>query len=65
MYESINRSRAAWKETLKENTPLLLPVTHDALTTRLIELAGFKAFQIGSFAVVSSLHAVPDIDLFK
>jgi len=65
MYESINRTRAAWKETLKENTPLLLPVTHDALTARLIELAGFKAFQIGGFAFVASLHAVPDIDLFK
>jgi 2-methylisocitrate lyase-like PEP mutase family enzyme len=63
--KAINRTRAAWKETLKENTPLLLPVAHDALTARLIELAGFKAFQIGSFALVSSLHAVPDIDLFK
>ena len=63
--KAINRTLAAWKETLKENTPLLLPVAHDALTARLIELAGFKAFQIGSFALVSSLHAVPDIDLFK
>jgi 2-methylisocitrate lyase-like PEP mutase family enzyme len=63
--KAINRTLAAWKETLKENTPLLLPVAHDALTARLIELAGFKAFQIGSFALVSSLYAVPDIDLFK
>jgi 2-methylisocitrate lyase-like PEP mutase family enzyme len=63
--KAINRTLAAWKETLKENTPLLLPVAHDALTARLIELAGFKAFQIGSFALVSSLHAVPYIDLFK
>jgi hypothetical protein len=28
-------------------------------------LAGFKAFQVGGFALVASLHAVPDIDLFK
>lgn len=61
--KAINRTRPAWKDTLKENTPLLLPVAHDALTARLIELAGFKAFQVGGFALVGSLHAVPDIDL--
>jgi hypothetical protein len=34
------------KETLKENTPLLLPVAHDALTAQLIGLASFKAFEV-------------------
>jgi 2-methylisocitrate lyase-like PEP mutase family enzyme len=61
--KAINRTGAAWKEALKENTPL--PLAHDALPARLIELAGFKAFHVGGFTLVASLHAVPDIDLFK
>ena len=61
--KAINVKRPSWKETLKENAPLLLPVAHDALTARLIEIAGFKAFQVGGFAMVASMHAVPDVDL--
>jgi 2-methylisocitrate lyase-like PEP mutase family enzyme len=60
---SINVQRKSWKEVLKEDKPLLLPVAHDALTARLIQRAGFKAYQIGGFAVVGAMHAVPDIDL--
>src|SRR5205085_8793115 len=32
-------------------------------SARLIELAGFPAYQIGGFALAGSWHAVPDIDL--
>jgi len=58
-----NRSRKTWREALKESAPLLLPVAHDALTARIIELAGYPAYQIGGFAIVGSHFAYPDIDL--
>lgn len=52
-----------WKELLSKNLPLLLPSAHDALTAKLIEDAGFPAYQIGGFALVGSLHGVPDVEL--
>jgi len=55
--------RASWSDVLHEHKPLLLPAAHDALTARLIQLAGFPAYQIGGFALVGAMHAVPDIDL--
>src|ERR1700744_1046170 len=55
--------RITWKDALRKETPLLLPVAHDALTAKLIERAGFTALQIGGFAVEGSRHGVPDIDL--
>lgn len=45
--------------------PVQLPVAHDALTARLIELAGFDAYQIGGFALSGATHAIPDVDLEK
>ncbi len=58
-----NRPRKTWRQTLAESSPLLLPVAHDALTSRLIKLAGYPAYQIGGFALVGSQFAYPDIDL--
>ena len=58
-----NCSRKTWRQALQESAPLLLPVAHDALTARIIELAGYPAYQIGGFAVVGSRFAYPDIDL--
>ena len=58
-----NRPRKTWRQALQESAPLLLPVAHDALTARLIELAGYPAYQIGGFALVGSRFAYPDIDL--
>jgi 2-methylisocitrate lyase-like PEP mutase family enzyme len=55
--------RITWREAMARQKPLLLPVAHDALTARLIALAGFIAYQIGGFALSASLHAVPDVDL--
>jgi len=55
--------RSSWKEVLEKHAPLPLPPAHDALTARLIERAGFKAYQVGGFALVGAMHAVPDIDL--
>jgi 2-methylisocitrate lyase-like PEP mutase family enzyme len=55
--------RPTWKEVLKQEKVLQLPVAHDALTAKLIEQAGFKAFQIGGFALEGSQFGYPDIDL--
>jgi 2-methylisocitrate lyase-like PEP mutase family enzyme len=53
----------SWKDLLSEPRPLLLPAAHDALTARLIERAGFRAFQVGGFALAGTRYAFPDIDL--
>jgi 2-methylisocitrate lyase-like PEP mutase family enzyme len=53
----------AFKEIVLQNKPLLLPVAHDALTAKLIENAGFSAYQVGGFALSASKLAVPDIGL--
>ena len=58
-----NRRRKTWRQALRESAPLLLPVAHDALTARMIELAGYPAYQIGGFALVGAHFAYPDIDL--
>ena len=60
---SQRNSRKTWRNVLEESSPLLLPVAHDALTARLIEHAGYPAYQIGGFALVGSRFAYPDIDL--
>jgi 2-methylisocitrate lyase-like PEP mutase family enzyme len=58
--------RKSWKQMLKDSTaPVQLPVAHDALTARLIELTGFDAYQIGGYALSGATHAIPDVDLEK
>ena len=43
--------------------PLLLPGAHDALSARLIERAGFKAYMIGGFPLVGARFGIPDVGL--
>jgi 2-methylisocitrate lyase-like PEP mutase family enzyme len=58
--------RKTWKAMLAAaDKPVQLPVAHDALTARLIELAGFDAYQIGGYALSGATHAIPDVDLEK
>ena len=57
------RPLRTWRQVHDENAPLLLPVAHDALTAKVIEQAGFPAYQIGGFALVGSRFGYPDIDL--
>ena len=38
-------------------------VAHDALTAKVIEQAGYPAYQIGGFALVGSRFGYPAIDL--
>jgi 2-methylisocitrate lyase-like PEP mutase family enzyme len=61
--KSIVVNRASWKSILAAHAPLILPAAHDALTARIIERAGFPAYQIGGFALAGAMHAVPDVDL--
>lgn len=62
----ITTKRKTWEQLLQESVkPVLLPVAHDALTARLIELAGFDAYQIGGYALSGATHAIPDVDLEK
>src|SRR3954454_20635651 len=60
---SINIRRTPWKKALTEYEPLILPSAHDALTARIAERAGFRAIQIGGFAMGGARHAAPDVDL--
>jgi 2-methylisocitrate lyase-like PEP mutase family enzyme len=52
-----------WKELLKKHKLLQLPVAHDALSAKLIQHAGFPAYQIGGFALLGTQFGYPDIDL--
>jgi 2-methylisocitrate lyase-like PEP mutase family enzyme len=52
-----------WKHLLKKNAPLLLPAASDALTAKLIEQAGFPAYQIGGFALDGIRFGFPDMDV--
>ncbi|MGN6396838.1 MAG: isocitrate lyase/PEP mutase family protein [Mucilaginibacter sp.] len=65
MKHTITR-RKTWKDMLnRAKKPVQLPVAHDALTARLIELAGFDAYQIGGYALSGASQAIPDVDLEK
>ena len=57
--------RPTWKQLLDTGEQLLLPSAHDGLTAKLLEQAGFKAFQIGGFSVVGARYGLPDIDLVQ
>lgn len=56
-------TRPSIRHALSQETPLITPLAHDALSARLIELAGFKAFAIGGSSLLAARHAYPDIGL--
>lgn len=59
----LSAERPSWQSVLDKHKFLPLPAAHDALTARLIEQAGFPAYQISGFALTGAKHAVPDVDL--
>jgi 2-methylisocitrate lyase-like PEP mutase family enzyme len=61
--EHIASERITWKQALKKEKPLLMPVAHDGLAAKLIERAGFSALQVAGFAVAGARHGLPDLDL--
>lgn len=52
-----------WKRLLKQHAPLLLPSACDALTAKLIQQAGFPAYQVGGFALDGMRFGFPDMDV--
>jgi 2-methylisocitrate lyase-like PEP mutase family enzyme len=56
-------TRPTWRQLLDRDRPLVLPGAYDALTARLIEMAGFSAYVIGGYPVVGARYGVPDIGL--
>jgi methylisocitrate lyase len=59
----VEHRKTNWKKLLKKQAPLLLPSACDALTAKLIEQAGFPAYQIGGFALDGMLFGFPDMDV--
>ncbi|HWC18718.1 MAG TPA: isocitrate lyase/PEP mutase family protein [Terriglobales bacterium] len=57
--------RQSWRSLLGRHKILQLPAAHDALSARLIERAGFAAYQVGGFALEGARFGVPDIDLIR
>jgi 2,3-dimethylmalate lyase len=55
--------RSNLHDLLLRESPLLLPVAHDALSARLIERAGFAAASIGGFGVIGCRWGLPDLGL--
>src|SRR5689334_759328 len=47
----------------QSETPYVLPGAFDALSARLIQLAGFKGVFVGGFSMMGARHALPDVGL--
>jgi len=60
---AVGAPRPSWRELLDADEPVLLPAAHDALTAKLIQRAGFRAYQVGGFALAGTRYGFPDIDL--
>jgi 2-methylisocitrate lyase-like PEP mutase family enzyme len=56
-------TRSTIRQVLAAERPLVTPLAHDALSARLIQRAGFKAFTVGGSALLAARHAYPDIGL--
>src|SRR5262252_10978503 len=52
-----------FRRLVASERPLVLPGAHDAISARLLQRAGFKAYFIGGFPLVGARYAVPDIGL--
>lgn len=55
--------KATIQELCASEAPLILPGAHDALSARLVESTGFKAYFIGGFPVVGVRYGIPDLGL--
>ena len=56
-------TRAPLRSALAAERPLVTPLAHDALSARLIERAGFRAFTIGGSAMLAARYALPDLGI--
>jgi 2-methylisocitrate lyase-like PEP mutase family enzyme len=55
----------SWRELIESSQQPLRPSAHDGLTTRLIEQARFKVYQIGMSSVVGARFGWNDIELAR
>lgn len=60
---AVRRAEISWADLLAREKILQLPAAHDALTARIIERAGFPAYQVGGFALAGARYGRPDVDL--
>lgn len=60
---SAEAKRVGLREGLKASTPVIAVGAHDALSARLIELAGFDAVWVSGFGVSSMAYCMPDLNL--
>jgi 2-methylisocitrate lyase-like PEP mutase family enzyme len=51
------------REALAGEKPLIVPIAHDAVSARLIQRAGFKAYSVGGFALAAFRYGLPDVGL--
>lgn len=51
------------KKLIIDEEILVMPGAYDALSARIVELAGFKAVTMGGYPVSASLLAKPDVSL--
>lgn len=59
----VRRAENSWHRLLEREKFLPLPSAHNALTAKLIERAGFPAYQVGGFALAGARYGRPDVDL--
>ncbi len=55
--------RTSFRALLAKPRPLISPMAHDALSARLIELAGFEATGVSGSGVMAAHYALPDVGL--
>jgi 2-methylisocitrate lyase-like PEP mutase family enzyme len=55
--------RTSLRAAMAAERPLATPLAHDALSARLIERAGFRAFTIGGSAMLAARYALPDLGI--
>ncbi|MFC7398210.1 isocitrate lyase/phosphoenolpyruvate mutase family protein [Chelatococcus sp. GCM10030263] len=55
--------RRRLREAHAAGGPLVSPLAHDALSARLIEHAGFGAFNIGGSSLLAASYALPDLGI--
>jgi 2-methylisocitrate lyase-like PEP mutase family enzyme len=56
-------TRPSLRSAMAAERPLVTPLAHDALSARLIERAGFRAFTIGGSAMLAARYALPDLGI--
>jgi len=59
----MKRSVIGLASLLAKESPLVVPIGYDAISTRMIERAGFPIAGLGGFGIVGFRYGLPDLDL--